>query len=239
MFRGRRVFIALLTALLAAIFIRFRGKSHHETPIAPVLLDTIKTPYQAPFSNPNAPLEEDVSLDSYAIYLTPGYSLDDHKAYHGHSEHVREILDRGKKGYKDNTVYLGTNINQELLAKIRADPKVVQVEYEYLNTGESTGASSHLAPLEKCDGPVSERVEGSYQVLLAPDYSFKEHSKAVGRDVERLLNEKYNFHTNKWVYSIKPVDRAFLRAIRSDGGVELVVCEQRARRQTEGDLRPK
>ena len=224
--------------MLAAIFLRTRGKSHHEIPLSPVLPDTINTPYQAPFSNPNAPLEGDVTPHSYNIYLSPGYSLDEHNAHHGHSENVRTVL-TGEEKYKDNVVYLGTNINDDLLARIRADPKVVMVEYDQLITGESTGSPSHLAPLEKCDGPISERVEGSYQVLLAPEYSFKEHSKVVGRDVERLLTEKYNFHTNKWVYSIKPVDRAFLRAIREDRGVELVVCEQRARRQTEGDLRPK
>ena len=236
--RGR-VFIALLTAFFAATFIRSRGKSHHETPSSKVLPDAIETPYQAPFFNPNAPLEDDVSPDSYLIYLTPGYSLDEHKAHHGHPEHVGGLLDRGRKGYKDNIVYVGTNFNDELLAKIRADPKVVMVEYDHLITGESLESPTHLAPLEKCDGPIKERVEGSYQVLLGPDYSFKEHSRVVGTDVEKLLQEKYNFHTNKWVYSIKPVDRALLRAIREDRGVELVVCEQRAKRQTEGDLRPK
>lgn len=76
-------------------------------------------------------------------------------------------------------------------------------------------------------------------MLLAPDYPFAEHYAAVGQDLEPYVRDRYNFHTNKWAYSVKPVDRQLLKAIRSDRNVELVVCESREKRQTEGDLRPK
>lgn len=239
MFTNRRLLIALLTAVFAALYLRFRGNSHHETPsLTPIhpVSEAVETPYLAPFTNPNAPFEDDILPGRYTIHLTPGYSLDEHLEYteKDRSKHVGRIL---SNLYKDKVVYIGRNIDETLLAKIRSDPKVEKLTYEYL--GAPGQSPVHLAPLEKCDVPAQERVDGSYQVLLAPDHSFEKHSEVVGEDVESLLGEKYNFHTNKWVYSIKPVSKGLLKKIRSDPGVELVVCEQRAKRQTEGDLRPK
>ena len=110
------------------------------------------------------------------------------------------------------------------------------MEYEYVGTPSSP---VYLAPLHNCDLPPGEVVKGAYQVLLAPDHSFEKHSEAVGRDMESVLVNKYNFHTNKWVYSVQGVGREFLRGIRGDKGVEMVVCEGTKKRETEGDLRPK
>ncbi|KAG9244264.1 hypothetical protein BJ878DRAFT_567722 [Calycina marina] len=239
MFWRRRAFIAILIALVSGLLLKFRrGSSSHEissSSTAPSEPAEPATPYEAPFSNPNAPLEDDVIPGTYTIHLAPGYALDSHLAtHHLDREHVAKIL---SALYKDKIVYTGTSISDPLLAKIRSDPHVSLISYEYL--GVPGTSPSYLAPLEKCSGPVSERVEGAYQVLLAPDYGFESHSKVVGRDMLSLLDEKYNFHTNKWAYEVRGVDRGFLRDIRRDRGVELVVCVQMARRQTEGDLRPK
>lgn len=235
--RARRILIALIFAVIAGLVVRLRRQTHHE--IKPHN-SIAEESYQAPFSNPNAFLEDWTPIipDAYVIHLAPGHSIEKHSLAIevDITAHVDHILDTKSKV---EITYVGRNISSSLLTAIRKDPQVRLIDYETgpLPVGGFTPV--HQAPLQGCDAPRSEIDPESFQVLLAPDYSFKEHYAVIGVDIEPYVRNKYNFHTNKWVYSIKPVNRQLLKAIRSDRNVELVVCESKKQRQTEGDLRPK
>lgn len=235
MARQRRILIALVFALLAGIVIKLRGKKpDHETK-KPVKQDL----YQAPFSNPNAWLEEPPIIpDAYIIHLGPGHSTDSHS--NAIKSNITPYIDRIlETKNKATTIYIAHNISDVLLTSIRSDPGVTLIEYETLPLPPGTSKPTHQAPLQGCDAPRDEIEPESYQILLAPDYPLKTHYSVIGEDIEELIQNKYNFHTNKWVYSVKPVGKRLLSAIRSDRNVELVVCVSNRRRQTEGDLRPK
>jgi hypothetical protein len=239
MFRTRRILIALTFAILAGLVIRLRGRTptNHEIKTHDKIVEEV---YQAPFSNPNAYLEDwtPIILDAYVVHLAPGHSIEKHSSSikTDITSHIDRILDTKSK---IETTYVGQNISSSLLTAIRSDPQVTLLEYATgpLPIGGFTPA--HQAPLSGCDAPRAEIEPKSFQVLLAPDYPFEDHFAVVGQDIEPYVRNKYNFHTNKWVYSVKPVDLQLLKAIRSDRNVELVVCESRKKRQTEGDLRPK
>jgi hypothetical protein len=235
MARRRRVLIALGFAIVAGVIIRLRGQNlHHE-----IKSDAEEEIYQAPFSNPNAYLEEPpIVPDAYIVHLVQGHTIDAHSLAINSdiAPHLDHILDTKSKV---TTIYIGHNISDSLLNSIRSDRGVTLVEYETLPFPNGTSKPTYQAPLQGCDSPRAEIEPESYQVLLAPDYPLRVHYSVIGEDIEELIQNKYNFHTNKWVYSVKPVGRRLLSAIRSDRNVELVVCESRKKRQTEGDLRPK
>lgn len=239
MFRPRRILIALTFAILAGLVVRLRSgtPTNQEIKTHDRIVEEV---YQAPFSNPNAYLEDWTPIvpDAYVVHLAPGHSIEKHSSSikTDMTPHIDRVADTKNK---IETTYIGHNISSSLLNAIRSDPQVKLVEYETgpLPIGGFTPV--HQAPLSGCDAPREEIEPESFQVLLAPDYPFKEHFAVVGQDIEPYVRNKYNFHTNKWVYSVKPVDLQLLKAIRSDRNVELVVCESRKRRQTEGDLRPK
>lgn len=236
MFRPKRALIILGFALVASIVIKLRlvQNPHHETNSN--LAEQI---YQAPFSNPNAYLEDPPIIPgAYIVHLRPGHSIDAHSSAikANITPHIEQILDTKNKR---TTIYVGHNIPEDLLTTIRSDLGVTLVEYKTLPFPGGTSKPAHQAPLEGCDAPRDEIEPEFYQVLLAPDYPLKVHYSVIGDDIEALIQDKYNFHTNKWVYSAKPIGRRLLAAIRADRNVELVVCVSRKRRQTEGDLRPK
>lgn len=235
MARPRRVLIALVFAIIAGVVIRLRARGpNHETKTNPE-----EEIYQAPFANPNAWLEEPPIIpDAYIVHLSLGHSIEAHS--HAIKSDISPHLDRTiETKSRITTVYVGHNISSPLLHAIRADPGVSLVEYETLPFPPGTSRPAHQAPLHGCDAPRAEIEPEAYQVLLAPDYPLKMHYAVVGEDMEGLVTDKYNFHTNKWVYSARPVGKRLLSAIRADRDVELVVCVSRRRRQTEGELRPK
>jgi len=77
------------------------------------------------------------------------------------------------------------------------------------------------------DEPPEDLVGGAFQVLLAPGHSMEKHSKVLGKDMKPYSTNMYKFHTGKTVYSAKRISQVLLAALRSDPGVELVVCETR------------
>jgi hypothetical protein len=235
MIRPRSVLITVTTGLIAGLVFRLWGKA----PAQPnIVQDQITEPYQAPFSNPNAYLEDpSIIPDAYIIHLAPGHSIEDHSS--AIRTEITPYIHRLEETNKKGIIYTGKSIPYSLLSTIRADPRVSLVDYMLSPPTEGTPKPSYQAPLQGCDAPRDQIEPQSFQILLAPDYSFKDHFAVIGQDITPLIQNKYNFHTNKWVYSVKPVGRELLRAIRSDRGVELVVCESKVKRQTEGDLRPK
>lgn len=236
MLNPRRVLVTLIIGLIAGLSFRLWGGS---TPAQPVTQDRVLEPYQAPFSNPNAYLEEPpIVADAYIIHFAHGHSIEKHSSAIG-QDITPYIHQYEETKDKNEIIYSGQSISESLLTTIRADPGVSLVEYKLSPPEPGTHKPLYQASLQGCDAPRSQIEPQSFQVLLAPDYSFKEHFAVIGQDITPLIREKYNFHTNKWVYSVKPVERNLLRAIRSDRGVELVVCESRVKRQTEGELRPK
>ena len=54
----------------------------------------------------------------------------------------------------------------------------------------------------------------------------EKHEKAVGKEMVSAEGKVYKFHTGKTVYGVKGVGEELLARVRSDPGVEMVVCEK-------------
>ncbi|KAF2428961.1 hypothetical protein EJ08DRAFT_572453, partial [Tothia fuscella] len=63
----------------------------------------------------------------HIVYLRPGHSLQDHSAVIGRNiePYVHKVL---TSVYKDKVIYITKRIDEALLAAIRADPKVENLD---------------------------------------------------------------------------------------------------------------
>jgi hypothetical protein len=109
-----QTFIASLFALLPRHIIRF-GDVHNDQ------IYVTNGTYQAPLKGCDIPLEE-IFPQSYFVHLAPGHSLEQHSTaiIRDIQPHILYILDF----YKEQIVYVGRGIDEELLAAIRTDPGV-------------------------------------------------------------------------------------------------------------------
>ncbi|KAF2865756.1 hypothetical protein BDV95DRAFT_599453 [Massariosphaeria phaeospora] len=79
----------------------------------------------------------------------------------------------------------------------------------------------YKAPLRYSDGSFGEVIKGRYIVQLSPGFSFEDHCRNIGRDMD-----EYDVTVPKRVsmYICRGVDDAVLDAIRADTGVKEVFC---------------
>jgi hypothetical protein len=115
----RRASLLLITTLLLAASLH-----HFEVKLYNFLYTK---PYEAPFHacGEGTPMEA-ITLNGYKINLFPGHTREQHSADIGKdiTPHVHHIYD----SIEENIVYVGWDINKELLGKIRADRGVEAVE---------------------------------------------------------------------------------------------------------------
>ena len=78
----------------------------------------------------------------------------------------------------------------------------------------------------RCDGPESDIIRHEYSVFLYHGYSLDQHKKAVGRllPIDEVLSGSANSYRTSYTAKL---DDEMLTVVRSDLGVDLVMCNVR------------
>jgi hypothetical protein len=85
--------------------------------------------------------------------------------------------------------------------------------------------SAYQAPLHYCDGSFGDVLKGEYMVLLIPGYSFDDHCRKIGWNmndyIEAFLTHVY---PDRVLYTCTGVADEVLEDIRADPGVKDIFC---------------
>jgi hypothetical protein len=224
-------FITIITALVMA--------ARHQHPDWSLSSQAAAAPYQAPLTD-HEPHKEH-KIKGYNIYLQPGHTIADHNAAIGtkiepflkfkpYKQRVSERIDQGEQ-----IVYTANNVDNDLLAAIRADPGVEEVDYYHipapdileLPNGENASAlSPYMAPLINPE-PQKEYEQKAYIVYLRSGHSLANHNAATDTNIQPFFKSKLETQEDKGgadriVYTAVNIEDVHLTAIRSDPGVEKV-----------------
>lgn len=99
------------------------------------------------------------------------------------------------------------------------------LEQQVLATASDASQEPYRAPLRYSDGSLGDVIKGEYIVELSPGYSFEDHCRNIGRDMD-----EYEVKVLKHVfpdsigYPCTGVGDEVLDDIRADSGVKEVFC---------------
>jgi hypothetical protein len=163
---------------------------------------------------------------TYRIFLRPGLCLRDQSDAVPFKvpPHIEHIVTK----FTEQVVYVAKNIDDDLLAVIRADAAVEKLEYEYqpsvdVDAKHSETNKSYESPLTESN-PESRRRRKTYQVMLRPGHTIQDHNAAIGMKIEpytRYISGFKEWNTRIF-YTAGNIEDRLLAAIRSDPGVENV-----------------
>jgi hypothetical protein len=179
------------------------------------------SPYQAPLDDCIGTLVP----GGYMVKLQPGHSLKDHSAAIGTEikPHLESMREDNKFYGLVSIFYVARDIDEELLASIRADRGVYRVACDQMSLPDF-GIEVYRAPLRGCKKSV---VSQDYIVRLIPGHSLKDHSKAINTDIEsQLLSTRIYDQHSSIAYWARDINKEMLATIRADTGVFYVECNR-------------
>jgi hypothetical protein len=98
-------------------------------------------------------------------------------------------------------------------------------EQRVLTAGSDLSQEPYQAPLRYSDGSLGGVVKGEYIVELSPGYSFEDHCRNIGRDMDgyevKVLKHVF---LDSIGYSCTGVNDEILDKIRADTSVKEVFC---------------
>jgi hypothetical protein len=161
---------------------------------------------------------------AFMVKLQQNHSLADHSTAVGTdiTPHLQWEYENTIFGVH-STFYHAENVDDKMLAAIRADPGVYRVFCDQLSPGMDL--EFYTVPLRGCQHPV---VPGEYVVRLRKHHSLKHHSEIIGTDIEpHLISTRvYNTVSSAVAYWAKDIDENMLSAIQADNGVLYIECNK-------------